>query len=342
MELSNKAKENLLHLACENGQIHLIKTLLKQKVNIDAKNSEGFSPIHVAAIKGNFEVTKLLLNDGANIEMKDDKRKSTPFLYACQNGRTKIAKLLIEKGANTKAESSLGIGAMHFAAQSGNFDVVKILQDKGFDINCTTKSQETPLHYVLDHHRHPFGKVTSTYDIVKALIQSGANVEQTGSYYDTPLKHAVMRHDKQIIKLLISHGANLNHGFHFNSTPIHFAASWDRSEEIVKTLVEHGAIIDGPRYILRFTALHCNVIRNGSIETARGLLENGARLEHKNVDGFTAFDYAIKHENAEFDRLALVFQPTLVSSLKKGIYSCYTLKGKDLNASKMIFYHCHK
>ena len=62
-ELMKEQKENLLHLACENGQIHLIKTLLKQKVNIDAMNSEGFSPLHVAAIKGNFEVTILLLSN---------------------------------------------------------------------------------------------------------------------------------------------------------------------------------------------------------------------------------------------------------------------------------------
>ena len=41
--------------------------------------------------------------------MKDDKWKSTPLLYACQNGRPKIVKLLIEKGANSKAESSLDI-----------------------------------------------------------------------------------------------------------------------------------------------------------------------------------------------------------------------------------------
>ena len=67
-------------------------------------------------------MTKLLINEGADIDLKDSKHSSTPLLYACQNGRTKLVRVLLEKGADINAKSSNGTMAVHFAAQSGNRD----------------------------------------------------------------------------------------------------------------------------------------------------------------------------------------------------------------------------
>ena len=98
LKLSKKEGEDLLHLAGKNGQVTLIKNLLKAKVDINVLNSEGLSSLHWAVIKGNLEVTQLLIREGANIEIKDSKWGSTPLLFACQNGKTKIVKLLFENG----------------------------------------------------------------------------------------------------------------------------------------------------------------------------------------------------------------------------------------------------
>ena len=68
LELSKKEGEDLLLLACKNGQVTLIKNLLKAKVDINALNSEGLSSLHLAVIKGNIAVMNLLIKQGANIE----------------------------------------------------------------------------------------------------------------------------------------------------------------------------------------------------------------------------------------------------------------------------------
>ena len=119
LELSQRDGEDLLHSACKNGQSLLVKNLLKAKVNINALDSEGLSPLHLAVIEGHIEVTNLLINEGANIEIKDLKCGSSPLLYACQNGRLKIVKILLEKGADINAKNYEGSCAIHFAAQSG-------------------------------------------------------------------------------------------------------------------------------------------------------------------------------------------------------------------------------
>ena len=97
LEISKRKREELLHLATKNGQVSLIKTLLKARVDINALNVEGLSPLHLAAIEGNIEVTKLLISEGANIEVTDSKWGSSPLLYACQNGRTKLVQMAASK-----------------------------------------------------------------------------------------------------------------------------------------------------------------------------------------------------------------------------------------------------
>ena len=132
LKINNREREELLHLACKNGQFLLIKNLLKAKVDIDAFNTEGLSPLHIAVIKGNIEVAKLLISEGASIDLNDSKWGSSPLLYACQNGRTKIVRMLLENGADINAKNDEGSTVIHFAAQSGKPELLQ----KGFDINC--------------------------------------------------------------------------------------------------------------------------------------------------------------------------------------------------------------
>ena len=100
-------------------------------------------------IKGNLEVTLLLKIYGANIEIKDSKWGSSPFLYACQNARRKIANFLSEVGGVIKAANIDGTTAIHFAAQSGNVQLVNFLLQKGLDINSKNNKGESPLFYML-------------------------------------------------------------------------------------------------------------------------------------------------------------------------------------------------
>ena len=192
LQLTNKEKEDLLHLACENSQISLIKTLLKCNVNINSMNAEGLSPLHLAAIKGDIEVTKLLINEGADIELKDSKHGSTPLLYACQNGRTKTVQTLLENGADINAKSSNGTRAIHFAAQSGKTVIIQLLLQKGLDINCKNNYGETPLYYTMYPRFFPLRcKVSHALEMAKFLIESGAKIDEETVLDETPLLHAI-------------------------------------------------------------------------------------------------------------------------------------------------------
>ena len=342
--ISKREAEDLLHLACKNGQLSLIKNLLKAKVNINALDSKGKSSLDLAVIEGNIAVTNLLISEGANIEMKD----SFALLYACENGRTKIVKILLENGADINSKINDGTSAIHLAASSGKLDLIDFLLQKGFDINCENNDRLTPLHYILLYCIHPEGKDTSLYEKSKILIERGAKIDSESSVGDTPLMLATMANDIRVVRLLISLGATVNHGKnHFKITPLHVAACFKIGENdlmIMQVLIDNGAEVDAQSGTALITPLHANIWSHGSIKSARVLLENGAKLLYKNFYGNTAFSLAIRYHNTEFINLALAFQPSLVASLNKrrDFPIEYALQLKNESALKMITYHCHK
>ena len=72
--------------------------LLKDIIN--NLDEEGFSLLHLNAKDGNAEIVQKLIEDGADIEIKHKMNRSTPLLWACQNGHTNIVKIILQNGAN--------------------------------------------------------------------------------------------------------------------------------------------------------------------------------------------------------------------------------------------------
>ena len=86
LQINNREREELLQFACKNGQISLIRNLLKDNVDINALNAKGLSPLHLAVIEGNIEVTKLLISEGANIEIRLESLVLKKFVVAMLPG----------------------------------------------------------------------------------------------------------------------------------------------------------------------------------------------------------------------------------------------------------------
>ena len=55
-----------LMLAVERGQISVVRSLLKQGADVNAKHPAGFTALMLAAQKGNLAIVKDLLSAGAN------------------------------------------------------------------------------------------------------------------------------------------------------------------------------------------------------------------------------------------------------------------------------------
>ena len=225
-------KNNLLEIYNKNNHLYneTCKLLIKRGHGIDLKNSRynGKSetrntiPLFLSIENKNDEITKLLIKKGANLQIKD-KVGFTPLYMAIKfDNSTEVCNLLIESDASLlnlapnpnetfkRSRSSVLFTAIAY----DNFDVCKLLIEKGVPVNQTNEEKETPLLKSLGSDFN--GKI----DICKLLIEKGAevNVKIPNSPYKgyTPLllimsKKSLSFDDKYTIcKLLIEKGANVN------------------------------------------------------------------------------------------------------------------------------------
>ena len=80
-------------------------------------------------------------------------------------------------------------------------------------------------------------------EVVKYLVSAGANLEERDSYGSTPLHQASYRGHLEVVEYLVGTGAFLEATSNMGYTPLLFASAWNRLE-VVKFLVEAGADID--------------------------------------------------------------------------------------------------
>lgn len=68
----NNLGQNVLHIAVENNNLEICKTLIKHNIAIDIQTiDDHLTPLILSTIQNNFEICKLLLANGANINNQD-------------------------------------------------------------------------------------------------------------------------------------------------------------------------------------------------------------------------------------------------------------------------------
>jgi uncharacterized protein len=88
----------LLMVACENGDINWVKSLIENGANVNHKNDCGRTPLMQAAHNGHLPIIKLLLVKGADINTKDERGYSALSLAELISDDT-ISKYLKTNGA---------------------------------------------------------------------------------------------------------------------------------------------------------------------------------------------------------------------------------------------------
>jgi len=214
-------------VSCENRLA--FDLLLKMKVNVDAINHEGESPLHIAAFNGRLDMVKNLLKCGALIELQDEQGR-TPLMRATYHAKSiKVVEFLLDQGANPKISENRGYTPLHGAALMGNFDALKILLSFGADIGVSSENGLTPLHSAA---------LGDAPTVIRYLLGKGGNIEACTSYGRTPLHYAAGSGNINAIRALISFGANRNAVDDSGRTPLELF--YDESYDYGECLNEEG------------------------------------------------------------------------------------------------------
>ena len=145
----------MVAVAAAAGQLVKLRRLLDNGGNADAlvpvedSNSEPAedyraTALCLAAVQGHVEVAALLLDRKAS-PGRMSSRGQTPMMLAASHGRTAMVKLLIERGADLDTAEPSGemMTAFHFACSQGHPDVVEALARAGCDMTAKTKAGYT-------------------------------------------------------------------------------------------------------------------------------------------------------------------------------------------------------
>ncbi|CAG5179642.1 uncharacterized protein ALTATR162_LOCUS9388 [Alternaria atra] len=76
------------------------------------------------------------LREKANIQATNDDDDEAPLLLAAENGHKQVVKLLVDKGADVNAQGGRYGNALYAASYRGHEAVVRQLLDKGAEINA--------------------------------------------------------------------------------------------------------------------------------------------------------------------------------------------------------------
>ncbi|KAG9491181.1 hypothetical protein GDO78_006514 [Eleutherodactylus coqui] len=236
---SNEFKESALTLACYKGHLEMVRFLLEAGADQEHKTDEMHTALMEACMDGHVGVARLLLDSGAQVNMPADSFESPLTLAAC-GGHVELAALLIERGANLEEVNDEGYTPLMEAAREGHEEIVALLLAQGANINAQTEeTQETALTLACCGG---FAEVTDF------LVKSGADVELGCS---TPLMEAAQEGHLELVKYLLSAGANVHASTATGDTALTYACE------------------------------------NGHTDVAEALLQAGADLEHESEGGRT-------------------------------------------------------
>jgi ankyrin repeat protein len=200
----------------------------------------------------------------------------TPLYYASQTGLGFVVKLLLDKGADMDVQCGNNNSALQTAASRGYEHVARLLLARGADVNIKGGIDGGGLIDALQSASYKGHEQT-----VKLLLDHGAEVNAQGGAFGNALQGASTAGHYQVVRILLDHGADVNMqgGQHVNALQ---AACKFNHIEVVNLLLNRGAIMTGCTYD-GLTALNVAVSK-GLGDIVKLLLENGAYSSAKGLD----------------------------------------------------------
>ena len=280
----------------------------KNVISIPCKTT----PLIVAVQTGNLDCVKVLLNYKADIEEQGESFKcrvfqpdavirstylpeieshhtGTPLFLAAANGNLDILSYLFEQGANVNASSSADFfwltrklpwhTPLIVALKNGHNDAFTFLIDKGADVNLQDHVGYTALHHAVE---------SKNFDAVSCLVHNGADINLFTSYKDTPLMLACQSHNMDAVNFLLNKGADVNLQDRDGKSALHFACS-----DICYWLIQNLADVNmGDNH--NWTPL-MRASWNRDVKKVAMLIENGAKVDLRDVNGNTALHHAVRN-----------------------------------------------
>jgi ankyrin repeat protein len=276
--------------AAERRDVDALRALLKQGADPNAAQADGATALHWAVHWDDHQAVDILVRAGAKPDSLND-LGVFPLSLACANGSGAMAKRLLAAGASVRTALPSGESPLMTCARTGAADAVRLLAERGADVNAReTHRGQTALMWAAGG-KHP--------DAVKALLERGAdaNAVSTGGF--TPLMFAAREGDPESLRLLLAAGARID----------------------ATTPAGESALLIAAASVSGVTARDYRVIpeRSGHEAAAMLLVERGANVNQADTFGMTALHYSVESGKPELLKALIAHRATIDARLTQGL-----------------------
>jgi uncharacterized protein len=240
-----------LMYTARQGALKAARALAETGASVNLTDPDGTSALVLAIINAHYDLAAMLLDHGADPNVGDTSGMAA--LYAAVDMNTldetpgrpapkstdtlsaaDLITRLLDRGANANAQltapliervhnngdAALGAGATPLmrAAKKGDLAIMRVLVDRGADVNMAMKNGATALMFVSG--RGGLGRF-GVYDVKRAseaefiegaklFLQRGANINATDSAGQTAMHSAAAQRGDAFIEFLADNGARLD------------------------------------------------------------------------------------------------------------------------------------
>ncbi|KAF5227158.1 hypothetical protein FAUST_11949 [Fusarium austroamericanum] len=262
----------LLH-AAKQGDLSIVKLLLKRGACVDAKDNGGYSALAYAAKNKNVQVVQELLKKDSDLNVRTAD-KETLLEIAMEDVET--MRVLLDARVDKDGVGQGNSPAINVATARERTDVVKLLAESKAGLEHFDSLGWNP---ILDATGY-----TESPEITRILVENGANLRVTTSAGSTPLHFAAVAQDSSVLRVLLEFRKNFDiEARNLNGcTPLFRAAEIGRMES-ARLLIRAGADVNTARSD-GVTALMCAISAEHSALVDLFLSQPEIELYQVNVD----------------------------------------------------------
>ncbi|GLD91762.1 hypothetical protein PINS_up000295 [Pythium insidiosum] len=186
----NKKGETALHIAVSEDQLSIVTYLVSHGAPLDFQDKKNrFTPVMLCLAQQPprwMEILQALLKGKPDLSIQDSAGQTALHL-AAQYEEEEAVQMLLRAKAKVDAVDSKKMTALHVAAGKGNFELVKLLVERGnANVNVVDAKGNTPLHWAC------ICNADDLIDMIDYLTSKGAKPVKNRSG-NTPL-HAEAMH----------------------------------------------------------------------------------------------------------------------------------------------------
>lgn len=218
----NLERNCYLHEAIENNKLLIFKELLKTKIDINAKDDVGNTPLHSASIVKDINVAIPFIEAFKglkNLKVNEGNNNGVPPIFSAivADEPIKRVEALIKLGANINVRGPKGNTLLFVVSEMGYVGLIEKVAGLGVDVNAKNDEGKTAIFNAVLNRK---------IEAVRKLIKLGLTVEDKDNNDQTPIFDAVKNQDVKTTRFLVEElNANIALKDKGGKSPLDFATT---------------------------------------------------------------------------------------------------------------------